>query len=159
MTMSLDRTNDIELIKSILSDEEIFDRISEDGMTMDDIKIDPKKECWLAAYANEHLIGVFVLAPTNSRCIEIHVHILKEFRSYAVEATLKVYEFILTTKYLKLIAKIPDIYKDVIGFSEKMGMKKEGVNRKSYLKNNQLLDQIYLGITTEEISSHLVGAQ
>ena len=58
-------------------------------------------------------------------------------------------------KYQKLVAQVPVIYPNVIKFTEMAGFQQEGTNRASYRKNGALYDQIWLGITRDEIKSFL----
>ena len=156
--MICERTHDELMIREVLDNPEISDRITEDGMTMEDVEIDTKRECWLAVHA-DGLVGVFCLLPMSKSSVEIHVHILKECRKeHSVSSLLEVFKFILTTSYVKVTAIIPVIYQDVIGFAKKMGFTEEGCNRKSYRKNGQLIDQYYFGITRDEIVDYLGAA-
>ena len=55
-----------------------------------------------------------------------------------------------TTKYQKVVCEIPVIYRNVKLFAMKAGMKEEGLNRFSYLKNGKIIDQWHLGIAKQE---------
>ena len=46
----------------------------------------------------------------------------------------------------KIEVTIPSIYQDVLKFIQKQGFKLEGLSKNSYLKNDKLHDQVYLGL-------------
>ena len=157
--MKLERTFNIDDVKSVIFQPDIFKTIAEDGQTESDVKIDIKGDCWVAVRVNETIVGVYLLHPHNSITLEIHAHILPEFRKkHSIQSGRKVLEwFVNNCDYLKLIAQVPDIYENVKQFCLANNFKVEGVNRKSYKKDGEVMDSTLLGITRDEIKGFLDG--
>ncbi len=49
----------------------------------------------------------------------------------------------------KIVATFPVMYKSTLRLGQRVGFKREGINRKSFLKDGELHDQYYLGLTRE----------
>ena len=138
----------------IFKDAEIFDRISEDGHTVDnfDIPFDGK-HLYMMIMLDDLAVGVWCLYPANKSTMNIHCNILQDYRKHGMAASKLIIEWFLEScpkQYCKLNAEIPVIYKDVYHFSLNNGLIKEGINRKSILKNGELVDTYMLGITKQE---------
>lgn len=146
--MIIEQTRDIEEIKRVMGHPEIYDRISCDGApSIEDFSPDVDNEVYLAGYVNESLVGIINVHDISEACWEIHIQVLPEQRKYAHEFGQKCIEWVWSnTSCKKLVAQIPSIYLDVIDFAKSKGFKVEGVNEKSYMKYNVLLDQIYMGL-------------
>lgn len=149
--VKLERTFDLDLIRSV--QEQLWDEIAEPGLTR--FNPDPYAHCYLACYVDD-LIGLWVLEPVNSVTLDIHAAILKQHRSqYGKSSLLAVYEwFLAQDKYHKITGSVPTFRKHVYRFLKQNGFKDEGVNRRSYFKN-QFYDQWLIGITREEIRGFL----
>ena len=152
--ISVEREHNNEIIESVLSHKEIFDCIAEDGQNT--LNIDSESSCFLSLWVDEKLAGVYILDALSSIEIDIHAHILPEFRKeFGRSLTRLVWEWIIETEYQKVSAQVPVIYPNVISFCKEFGMIEEGINRLSWLKNGQIHDQVRLGITKDEINSFL----
>jgi hypothetical protein len=153
--MELKPLIDPELIKFIITEPELWSRLKEDGSNPDayEPNMSPTS-LYLGIYVEDLLIGLFSFHQKNLSTIDIHANILKDYRKlYAKEAgRLAIAYFAYNTHNTvqKLVAEIPVIYKDVYHFSLNNGLVDEGINRKSILKDGQLVDQHMLGITKEE---------
>ena len=128
----------------VLSTPEIFQTISEDGMT--DVPM-PEGVLYLCGYVPE-LIGCFILHKQGAITLECHVQVLPEYRKdYAEQFGHAVIDWAWeNTGAQKIVAQVPFLYPNVRDFALKMGFKVEGMNRESYLKNGEIYDQWYLGI-------------
>lgn len=157
--ISVERTYDERAIIEIMANPEMVKTIAEDGFDIDGYKPDVKGTCWLMIKAGEEVIGVYSLEPKNSVTLEIHPQVLPEHRSrYANESLMGVYRWILEEapkNYQKVMSMVPVIHKNVRRFAEMHGFKMEGVNRKSYLKGGEIIDQWLFGITRTEIQEAL----
>jgi len=156
--VKLKELNDFDLIRNfIVSDNELWNRVSEDGNNKEDFIISENPFFWwIGCYSkSDVLVGIFWMHQTSSNiCLQVHAHVKKEHREQHAyecgENTLIYFVEKMPKKYVKLIAEIPEIYQDVIHFTLKFGMKKEGVNRLSYKKDDKIIDQCRFGITREE---------
>ena len=157
--MILERTKDLDLIKGVLTDSEMWERIKEDDNELEDFKIPDNQELiWLAINTEDGLAGLFYMHNINATTIQLHAHILEPFRKkYAKIAGKLVITYFseMEERVNKLVAEIPVCYPDVYHFSIKNGLQDEGINRKSTLKNGEFMDQHRLGITRDEAKSWL----
>lgn len=149
--MKIHRTHDMELVATIMGHPAIFKHIAEDG-TVSPEPIDHPGFFWLAAYHGPHIAGMFLVHPVSTVCYEMHTMILPSFwgdpASAAAQALL---EWVFTqTPCEKLVTRIPVYNRAARRFALTNGMQQEGVNRQSFLRNNELIDQINLGITRKE---------
>jgi len=158
--MIVKRTHDIELIESVMLRDDIFAVIAEDGQTKQDQDFDTYKNCFLSLAVDGQLIGIYVIHPQNQITIEIHAHVLPEYRKqHSKESGRKALDWIINNvpQCEKVIAKVPSIYENVYLFCLANGFTEEGVNRLSYKKDGKIYDQYMLGITKQEIESFLRG--
>jgi len=157
--MKLERIQDIEVIRQVLTDPEMWDRIREDDNELENFNVPETDELlWLGVYTDE-LIGLFFIHDMNHTTVQLHAHILEPFRKqYAKEAgrlVIAYFAYEMSDRINKLVAEIPVCYPDVYHFSLNNGLKDEGINRQSILKNGEYMDQHRLGITKEEARSCL----
>lgn len=140
----------IALVKHI-TDKELFDRISEDGCDFESYS--PPTDCvYLGLIKNDSIIGYWVIKSENSVTLDIHCNILERYREHSVEAGNHFFNYIFD-KYpviKKLNCKIPVTFKDVYHYAKKFGLKDEGIDRKSYIKNGEIIDRHILGLTRED---------
>ena len=144
---------EFESANSVLVNDELFDRIAEDGHEPSDHK-PYEKDCYLLIKNDEVVIGVWFLEPENSTTLNIHCNILKEHRAHGKEAGKLILKWFVEDapeQYQKLNAEIPFTYPEVYHYTKKYGFKNEGVNRLSVMKKGELVDQWRLGITRTEI--------
>mgnify|MGYP000329287161 CR=1 FL=1 len=138
--MIVQRTLDVGVCLSILTNPEIYDLISEDGATFDDIHVDVIKNYWLSIY-DKKLIGVMQIKPITSSCYEGHIHILKEHRKkYSKEAGEGIMAWCKDNLNGTLYAHTPSYCKNVINFLERFGFSNTGVLPKAWKKNGELND-------------------
>ncbi len=78
--MLVERTLDVGECLEILTDSQIFDAISEDGATIEDLKVNVIKDYWLSIYVGSSLIGVVQFKRMFNKCFDSHIHILPKFR-------------------------------------------------------------------------------
>lgn len=152
--MIIERTHNVDWIKSVLSIPVIADAITEDGCNLDSVPIEPKSVCYLRVSDNNKDVALYVLVPLSACSIEIHAHVLPAFRK--TQQGFDSGRFALSwvfskTHYKKVNAQVPTIYENNVGaYCELHGLKREGINRCSYVKNDVVHDQIYYGITKNE---------
>lgn len=152
--MIVERIYDADLIKDICTRPEIWETISEDDYDPADFHVD-LNECWLMVGDDVEVMGLYNLHPINGITLQIHPMILKEFRGKAAyeSGKLALKWVVENTAYEKVFCYIPTIYRNVILFAMRCGMVKEGINRRSWLKNGKIHDMVLLGITRQEIEA------
>ena len=153
--VTAERTDQPCVILDILSDPDIAERIRDDSDAA--LVFDVEREAWVVMRDGDTVLGAYGLRPLNRYTLEIHAHILPEHRDqYAVETGWAILRWIVDNQdYAKILAEIPACYPDVIAFTKKFGFKQEGVNRLSVQKDGKMIDQIWLGITRQEVLDEL----
>lgn len=156
--MRCERTYDDELVRSLITRNDIWATIAEDGQDIDDFTPNCESDCWLLMTEGSNVIGLYNLHPHNSCTLEIHAHVMPECRKMHSDETGRLaLQWIIDnapSMYQKIIAQVPEIYPNVRAFCEKNGFVLEGTNRQSYRKNGIIMDQWLLGITRQEILSY-----
>ena len=138
--MIVQRTLDVGVCLSILTNSEIFDLISEDGATFNDLTVDVINHYWLSIH-DEELIGVMQIKPITSSCFEGHIHILKEHRKkHSDKAGEQIINWCKDNLKGTLYAYTPSYCKNVINFLERFKFANTGFIPKAWNKNGELND-------------------
>lgn len=145
------RTHDMWDVREIIQDPRISKHLSDEG-SVGEAAIDSPVLYWLMVEYKEEPSGVFLFHPHNAITYEVHTAILPPlWGELAKQAAFMARQWIFTqTPCRKLITHVPEYNKLALRFAKQGGLKLEGVNRKSYLFNGELMDQYLLGITKEE---------
>lgn len=139
--MIVERTLDVGIILSILTDNYIFDSITEEGATIEDLKVDVINHYWLGIYEDVDLIGVLLLRPIFSECYDIHIHILKEHRKHWKRAGSEIIEWCKKNIPNKTLhTNVPVFCKNVRCFVLAFGFKEAGVIPCVWKKNGKMND-------------------
>lgn len=142
--MILTRTEDNEIIKSVLCHPEIYNRIQEDGAPNKEDFEPPANAMYIT---DSHNIAVMVYHWASNITLECHIHVLPEHRKDASKFCQLALEWAWdNTEATKIVAQIPDLYPDVLKFAIKNGFVIEGYNSESYMKDGNIYSQFYLGI-------------
>jgi RimJ/RimL family protein N-acetyltransferase len=157
----LSRTEDMELVRQIMIHPSIYPWIVDDGgepaanfappvhpaVHYVEVRAMDVDDVW-------YTVGVYMLVPQSSRCFEIHTCILPSgYGRPAAEASQLILRYLFDgARPLadKLISRVPADNPRALAYSLRAGLKPEGVNRASFLRNGKLLDQTWVGITRTE---------
>tara|TARA_R110002020_G_C16317611_1_gene774432 strand:+ start:6002 stop:6454 length:453 start_codon:yes stop_codon:yes gene_type:complete len=144
--MIFKRTKDIELIKSVVLNNELLSTTKEDS----EFSLNVESDCYLACFNKDKIIGVAVFSPESTTTINYHPNLLKECRGkdslpFTVNALKWLYEN--ASMYKKVNVKFPSIYKHIKVYAEKAGFTFEGTDRQSCKSG----DRMMYGITRNEI--------
>ncbi len=140
---------DIEAVDRVLKHTSVYNRIFDDNC--------PKVESFSAEkllQSDCHIImankdTIFVFIPHNSSTFDVHVTSTPEGRKdKAIKSGYDATEYAFTQidGCKKLICFIPEIYKNVMRYVEKLGFEEEGVITESYLKNDKLHNEHIYGL-------------
>lgn len=147
-----------DFVERVIKDPEMFARISHDKQRIEDLNIEDviNSARWLECVTESmDKVGVFAVRPCSVATLDIHIHILEEYRKkHAQECVLAFYDWMLANmpdNINKLTAKIPVCFPDVYYFALKCGWADEGVDRKSCPKAGGYIDRHAVGITREEM--------
>ena len=156
MKIKVVRTMDAALIRSIVTEPAAFASRAEDGYVVDDVQvvIDPLIHWLLLVTEDEggarQVRGVAIGTPLSKSVLDFHIIILPEFWRQAVNidlARLAVKYLLTHTGKAKVNATVPVSSQSVIRFLQRVGFKREGLNRASFRHKGELVDQCYLGFT------------
>ncbi len=149
------RTHDTKLIRSIMTNDVIWAATAEDGQEKADFMPYTVSDCWVKMMLDSVCVGLFVFERLNKVLLKVHPAILPEYRGKighraGIEHLRWIYQNEPACQ--KIVAHIPTPYISVKLYAKMLGYREEGINRASYMKNGQLLDQWMLGITRDEIA-------
>ena len=77
----------------ILSDTELFNRVSDDGTEYKDFEM--PNHLYLGVFNNDELIGFYWLHSDNSTTLNVHCNILEDHRIHAKKSVFAFYEFLI----------------------------------------------------------------
>ena len=156
--MHIERTFDVDLVNRIISHPSIYPFVSDDGAP-DAVKFDclsmiDNHACYfLAPLIDNNVAGIFFYHPHNSITYEVHTNILPEYRgSMVVDMAIASLEWMFSgTSCKKVITHVPENNRAAYRLAKKVGMKNEGINRASFMKGGNIMDQHLLGIVKGEL--------
>lgn len=139
---------DKKAISKIINDKKVRDFLTDDGTPKDvDIIIHPG----VLYIIDEKGQGVVRVDQLNSICGSVHIATLPEMKGRGYEFATEAKEWIFkNTKYMKIVAIVPEFNTATVNLIKKVGMKHEGLLTKSFLKNWKMHDQLIFGITKGE---------
>lgn len=145
MIKFIQRTMNINLIKSILTTDNTYDGLVYDGSPpLQDFIPDVKNNVWFVLYEGDQIAGLITLEYLNYVLWVPHIFIFEQYRggnSYQWGVQVAQY-MIQKCGAKKFLAMTP--YKQARRYAEKMGFRHIGVLTKSIKKNGVLLDQYML---------------
>lgn len=156
--MIAERTKDLQLIRSAAFNKKIIIDLLEDGETIKDCDFNVEEDCFLSVTLKDKLIAIYILKPKSNTVLDIHPMVIPEHRNHGNKSMMCVFEWIINNcarTMQKVVAEFPSKSKNIERFAIHNGFKKEGVNRLSFMKNGELLDQTIVGITRKEIEEVL----
>lgn len=140
--LQIKETLDVGFCLDILMNDDIFEAISEDEATIDDLNIDVMKHFWLALTDDDQDIGCVQLIPKTSNSWEAHIHILPIHRKrYSHRAGLEIWHWLrMNLKGNVIYCKVPSNSPNVKKYLEGFKFKQVGLLEKVWLKNGKLLN-------------------
>jgi RimJ/RimL family protein N-acetyltransferase len=152
--MKIERTHDMQLVAQILGHPAIWPHIHEDGVDAP-APIDHDSLHWMLITEDEKPVGVFLVHGVSTVCYQMHTCLLPQIWGVgAAKAAQMLARWVFDeTPCLKLITNVPAYNRRALRFAEAGGMVREGINRASFLRNGEPIDQIVLGITKKEWKS------
>lgn len=153
--MTFTRIRDWNLIRGVMTHPRLWDAGTDDFAPARKA-FEPRKDdaIWYVAVHNDlnvpEFLGLFILAPQNPICWEIHTRLLpRAWGAHATEAMRGViaWGFAALPGCHRIVGAVPAPNKLAIRFAERAGFTRYGTNERSYLKNGTLLDQVLLGIS------------
>lgn len=151
--MIIERTHNMALVKEILAHPMIFPHIHEDGTT-EPAPEDHELFHWLLV-SDGAPAGVFLVHPRGARCYEMHTCLLPRVWGAGARAAARLLgdHVFYVLGGLKLVTNVPANNRRALRYAQANGMRIEGTNRASFLRNGVMEDQIMLGLTLKEWES------
>lgn len=153
--MMIERTHDMALVAQIMSHPAVWPHIHDDGV-LECVPEDHAALNWLLVVDGDGQPGgVFLVHALNSFCYEMHTCMLPSMwgRKAARAAQLLLAWAFENTQCEKMVTNVPAYNRAALRFAIAGGMQQEGINRASFMRGGQMLDQITLGITKQEWKS------
>lgn len=132
-TLKVRETIDEEEIKSILLDDEIYDRITDDFCPDKEDYVLYKQAKFIGGYVDGKIVGLVI---HHDR--EIHMQVLKQFRREHKRDLL--HQAIELIDDDRIYAEIPALFPSVIEFAKQEGFKEDKIIKDCYLKNGKTYD-------------------
>lgn len=140
----------MDLVASIIAHPAIWPHIHDDNST-ECTPADHDGFYWMLVTGDCQL-GVFLVHALNSVCYQMHTCLLPcAWGAPAKAAAQMLLKWAFEeTPCEKMTTLVPAYNRAALRFAKAGGMQHEGVNRASFLRNGELIDQIMLGITKQE---------
>ena len=148
--MRLQRIYNQELVRGILTDPEIWYTFAEDGSEPDDFFPDLNTvPCF--AIIDEVPLGFMFLRDLSYSVCEVQVVLPPEQWSNKeiITAVKGAIEVVLENYVPKVVASVPQPDKQVLRFYQRIGFQREGINKLSFVRDGELYNQYYVGMTRE----------
>ncbi len=153
-TAVYERTEDLALIRRVLTNPRIYPHITDDNCpAVEDFEPQLNPNIWYIHAADEiGTVGIFLLIPQNSVCYELHTCLLPEAWGVRAKHAAQylgpwVWE---NTPAQRVVTNVPEYNHIARAFAGKGGMTMFGINPRSFLKDGKLHDQFMLGISKPE---------
>ena len=144
--IEVNRTLDVGYCLSIITNSEIFNAISEDGMTIEKLKVDVIHDYWCEFIDGDIDIGVFQLKQMFNKTWDAHIHILPEHRKkYTQQAGGVMWKWIEDNLSGHLIyTTVPVFCPNVVRFLKGFDFKDSGILKNAWFKNGKQHDMTIL---------------
>ena len=137
--MNVTRTLDVGLCLEVLTNKDIFESISEDTATHDNLIVDVINDYWLKVEVDQDIIGVVKFKQMFSKCWDCHIHILPKHRSHSMSAGKAILNWCKENLHGSLLyTNVPEFCPNVKSFLMKFGFTEQGVLHRAWLKNGKL---------------------
>lgn len=128
---------------------EVWDKIK--SFLVDDGGEYIKDGQYIGVFDGGRMVGAFLIKPMTDYCYEVHGGVDPEYFGKGWLVCREMGLFIFNhTPCLKIVAIVPVFNRLMCRCLEKIGLKKEGVLTKSFMKRFKMHDQIIYGMTKQE---------
>jgi len=139
------RTFNYKVVNKIFNDDGVFEFIG------DDYNLDYFDSTSLLAVDNVYcyickeagtVFGVILFMPFRPQVYDAHIACLKNYRGkkFVTTAKMAIKRLFSETDALSIIATCPSYNKPLLHFASRAGMRRIGVMKKCYTKNNEVCD-------------------
>lgn len=128
----LEKTDDRELAVRVMTDPEMWERVSVDGEVREEFTAESIPEDWiiLAVRTPHGTAGVYLLHEIEEGIWQAHANILEPFRErYSIDSGNELMKWLedgLPASAKMIVATVPVIYPEVVGFLSHFGFQDTG---------------------------------
>jgi hypothetical protein len=152
--MTFERTFDYELVRRIVTHPKVYRwMVSDDAVSPDEYRaVEDPAIIYLLCKDDADVLGLFMLIPQTSVCVQVHVCLLPWARNdMAIECYRQGIAWLWNnTAFLKLIGFTPAYNFAAVRVAERAGLERIGVLTKSLRKFGELQDQIIFAVSKPE---------
>ena len=151
-------TNDMILVRNIITKPEIWEHSVEDSVSLNDFYPETSATAyWLICEVENVTVGVISVHYENKTSVKIHPCLLSGYRSHSRRMIIELFKWLVKMggEMQKVNISITKTRRIVYNLAKNVGFKDEGVNRMSFTKNGKTHDQWLLGLTRKEIRGML----
>ena len=133
------RTLDVGLCLDILTNETVFEAISEDDATFENLKVNVLDDYWVSMEINNAIVGVAQFKQMFNKCFDCHIHILQEHRKqHSMDAGSALLSWCKDNLAgCLLFTTIPEFCPNVVAFLKAFDFKESGTLEKAWKKNGK----------------------
>lgn len=149
--MRFERTTDYTLVREIMTHPRLYPWLADDlAPAREELQPVQHPAIWyVLVFDGEELLGLWMFSPQNSICWDVHTcllpgHGFRRARQAAREMAEWIWEH---TPCRRIVTSVPSDNPAALRFAEAAGMRRYGVNERSWLKGGELLDQVLLGMS------------
>lgn len=151
--MRIVKTNNAELVKSVVTHPQVWVHLFEDWLRPEAFVPNPEA-AWLALLDDgpdgEFTRGVAVALPRSPKVVDFRIAFLPQYwRSPNNVALGKLALSFILGHVSKVVASVPNSDRAALRYAQRIGMKREGISKFSYLRDGKMLDQTYFGAHLE----------
>lgn len=143
------------LIHEFITRPELYQRLAEDdSVPAEQWMPNLELSIWVAVYemceGEPDIIGMFAFVPETKIIYRFHPAIAPKHwgKKKNIDAGKLALDWLWgNTDAEKVVGKVPVIFPDLLKWGQRLGFKREGIQRKSFKKNGELVDQYYMGMS------------
>jgi len=153
MTIGVRPTTDLDAVRKIQVNPDVYDKLADDGFPPSWAykPFEHEGVIYLLCEENDEAVGVITFTAESSSVVDSHIAFLPNRSGNAVEFARQSADWIFeNTDYIKIVGKTPFCNRHAHIFALRVGFKDEGINRESYVKDGEVYDMWYTGITKGE---------
>ena len=155
------RTRDFALVREIITQPAQWKAATDDAApAREEWQPNPDERIYYLFVEADEMVGIFTLLPQNAASYEIHAAFMRRSRSSRRphDTTAEMARAAIAWAFAhmparRVVASIPATNRAAIRAAERAGMTRFGTNARSFLKRGELVDQVLLGISPQDLLS------
>lgn len=153
--MRVARLTDYDVIQATIAHPAIYGKLADDLAVLAEefTPVQSDALIYLGVYWADEFLGLFVFAPTNSVCYDVHTCLLPAAWGKAIEAGRLACQWMWRhTACRRIVTTVPVDNRLALRLALRCGFTQFGLNPQSWLKGGVMRDQILLGLDRPEVA-------